>query len=123
MASAKTLNVVGLVGLIWNGLPRFPHQLHLTPLSSFLFHNVRLQETSLTMTHASFGVVMADIIDIAQQRQLEQVRIQPKDYSQPSLSECEECGNDIPPERQKYGAVTLCVACQSNLELKRSLYR
>ena len=61
---------------------------------------------------------MADIIDIAQQRQLEQIRIQPKDYSQPSLSECEECGNDIPPERQKYGAVTLCVACQSNLELK-----
>jgi len=75
------------------------------------------------MTHASFGVVMADIIDIAQQRQLEQIRIQPKDYSQPSLSECEECGNDIPPERQKYGSVTLCVACQSNLELKRSLYR
>lgn len=60
---------------------------------------------------------MADIIDIAQQRQLEQVQIQPKDYSKPSLTECEECGNDIPPERQKYGAVTLCVACQSNLEL------
>lgn len=62
---------------------------------------------------------MTDLIDIAQMRQIEQVKIIPKDYSQPSLSECEECGNEIPPERQKYGAVTLCIACQTHLENKK----
>lgn len=66
---------------------------------------------------------MADIIDIAQQRQLEQVQIQPKDYSKPSLTECEECGNDIPPERQKLGAVTLCIECKTKEERHASHYR
>jgi RNA polymerase-binding transcription factor DksA len=66
---------------------------------------------------------MADIIDQAQQHQLRQISIQHHDYSLPSLSECEECGNDIPPERQKYGAVTLCIECQTNLEQKRNLYK
>jgi len=56
---------------------------------------------------------MSDIIDAAQELQLKQVNVQPKDYSTPSLTECEECGNSIPPERQKYGAVTLCVECKS----------
>lgn len=61
---------------------------------------------------------MTDIIDIAQQRQLEQVQHVPQDYSRPSLSECEECGNDIPPERQKFGGITLCIECARSQELK-----
>lgn len=66
---------------------------------------------------------MTDLIDIAQMRQIEQVQIIPKDYSKPSLSECEACGNEIPPERQKYGAVTLCIACQTHLENKKRNFR
>lgn len=40
---------------------------------------------------------MTDLIDVAQELQLKQVNIQQRDYSTPSLSECEECGNAIPP--------------------------
>ena len=69
------------------------------------------------------GMTVVDILDIAQQRQLEQVHVKPRDYTIPSLSECEECGNDIPPERQKYGAVTLCIACQTNHENNTRTYR
>lgn len=58
---------------------------------------------------------MTDIIDIAQQRQLDQVQRKPKDYTTPSCTEC-ECGNEIPPERQAYGGITLCIECQSALE-------
>lgn len=43
---------------------------------------------------------MSDPIDQAQLNQLNQVKVKPRDYSIPSLAECEECGNDIPPERQ-----------------------
>ena len=59
---------------------------------------------------------MTDKIDIAQELQLKQVQIQPKDFSRPSLAECEECGNDIPIERQRYGSVTLCVECKNTQE-------
>ncbi|WP_227563993.1 TraR/DksA C4-type zinc finger protein [Acinetobacter bereziniae] len=68
-------------------------------------------------------MTVVDILDIAQQRQLEQVHVKPRDYTIPSLSECKECGNDIPPERQKYGAVTLCIACQTNHENNKRTYR
>lgn len=66
---------------------------------------------------------MADMIDVAQQRQLEQVRLTPKDYTTPSLAECSECGNDIPAERQKYGNVKLCFECQSALEIKQGHFK
>lgn len=59
---------------------------------------------------------MTDKIDIAQELQLKQVQIQLKDFSRPSLTECEECGNDIPVERQRYGSVTLCVECKNTQE-------
>lgn len=62
---------------------------------------------------------MTDIIDTAQQHQLDQFQRKPKDYSIPSLAECEDCGNDIPPERQAYGGITLCIECQSALERQR----
>ena len=66
---------------------------------------------------------MSDLIDHAQELQLKQVNIQPRDYSTPSLSECEECGNAIPPERQKLGAVTLCIECKSLEEKHANRYR
>lgn len=66
---------------------------------------------------------MTDLIDVAQELQLKQVSIQQRDYSTASLSECEECGNDIPPERQKLGAVTLCIECKTKEERHASHYR
>ena len=66
---------------------------------------------------------MSDPIDRAQENQLNQFNIKPRDYSAPSLSECEECGNDIPPERQKLGAVTLCIECKSLEERHASHFR
>jgi RNA polymerase-binding transcription factor DksA len=54
--------------------------------------------------------------DIAQQNQLDQVQVIPNDYNGPSLTECEECGNDIPVERQRYGSITLCVECKNTQE-------
>ncbi|MEN8292073.1 TraR/DksA C4-type zinc finger protein [Acinetobacter radioresistens] len=66
---------------------------------------------------------MSKKFDIAQQNQLDQVHVVPRDYSAPSLSECEECNNDIPPERQKLGAVTLCIECKNQQEIKAKRYR
>ena len=66
---------------------------------------------------------MSDPIDRAQENQLNQVKVKPRDYSTPSLAECEKCGNDIPPERQKLGAVTLCIECKTKEERHASHYR
>ncbi|WP_457794066.1 TraR/DksA C4-type zinc finger protein [Acinetobacter baumannii] len=66
---------------------------------------------------------MSDPIDRAQENQLNQVNIKPRDYSAPSLTECEECGNDIPPERQKLGAVKLCIECKTREEKNTNRYR
>lgn len=59
---------------------------------------------------------MADVIDKAQQLQLQQVKRTPQNYKLPSLAECEECGNEIPPQRQKYGNVKLCIECATIIE-------
>lgn len=66
---------------------------------------------------------MSDPIDRAQENQLNQVKVKPRDYSAPSLTECSECGNDILPERQKLGAVTLCIECKTKEERHTSHYR
>ena len=66
---------------------------------------------------------MSKKFDIAQQNQLDQVHVVLGDYSTPSLSECEQCGNDIPPERQKLGAVTLCIECKTLEEKHANNYR
>lgn len=65
---------------------------------------------------------MSDSIDQAQMNQLNQVRIQPRDYNKPSLTECEECSNDIPIQRQRYGAVTLCIECKNKQEQHTKRY-
>lgn len=59
---------------------------------------------------------MSKKFDIAQQNQLDQVQVTLQDFSLPSLTECEDCGNEIPIERQRYGAVTLCFECKSKKE-------
>lgn len=40
-------------------------------------------------------------------------------FDKPSLTECRECGDDIPIERQKLGNVTLCYSCQDCFENRR----
>ena len=59
---------------------------------------------------------MTDNIDIAQHLQLHQIKRTPADYTIASLAECEDCGNDIPPQRQAYGGITRCIECQNHLE-------
>ena len=36
-----------------------------------------------------------------------------------SLSECKECGEDIPVKRQKLGSVSRCFDCQNSFEKRR----
>ena len=40
-------------------------------------------------------------------------------FNKPSLKECQECGEDIPPKRQLIGGVTRCFDCQNHLEKRR----
>ena len=65
---------------------------------------------------------MSKKFDEAQENQLNQVQRIPRNYDLPSLSECEQCGNDIPPERQAYGAVYLCIECQNLFEINNKRY-
>ena len=66
---------------------------------------------------------MSDPIDRAQENQLNQVKVKPRDYSTPSLNQCEECGNEIPLERQRYGAIKLSVECKKLEEKYANRYR
>lgn len=38
------------------------------------------------------------------------------DFQKPSLANCQECGEEIPAERQAVGGVTRCVPCQESFE-------
>lgn len=60
--------------------------------------------------------------DIAQQNQLDQVKVKLRDFNLTSLSECDECENEIPPERQAYGGIRLCIECKTLDEIKKSRY-
>ncbi|MGM8871582.1 TraR/DksA C4-type zinc finger protein [Psychrobacter sp. 2Y5] len=65
---------------------------------------------------------MADDIDLAQERQdLEMAaRMQiAQRFDTPSLTECDDCGEDIPSKRQSIGGVTRCVDCQNHFEGRR----
>lgn len=65
---------------------------------------------------------MADDIDRAQERQeLEMAaRLQVvQRFNLPSLAECNECGEDIPSQRQAIGGVKRCVDCQNHFEVRR----
>ena len=64
---------------------------------------------------------MADDIDYAQERvELEiAARLQVATrFDTPSLFECQDCGEDIPPRRQAIGGVTRCFDCQNYYERK-----
>ena len=37
----------------------------------------------------------------------------------PSLSHCQDCGEEIPAERIKTGSVTRCVECQEDFEIMK----
>ena len=40
-------------------------------------------------------------------------------FDRPSLTECMECGEDIPARRQAMGGVKRCFDCQNNFEGRR----
>lgn len=65
---------------------------------------------------------MADDIDIASDRiNLEvaaRLSVAPK-FDTPSLTECQDCGDDIPLKRQQLGSVTHCVDCAERIEKRR----
>jgi phage/conjugal plasmid C-4 type zinc finger TraR family protein len=41
----------------------------------------------------------------------------------PSLSHCEDCGEEIPEKRQALRGVTRCVECQGDFEKQQRMYR
>lgn len=60
--------------------------------------------------------------DTADQRLIRALETRTK-FDTPSVSQCENCGNDIPTERQKLGSVKYCIECQSALENNLKHYR
>ena len=65
---------------------------------------------------------MADDIDLAQDRIDRELAARlgaAQKFDTPSLKECQECGEDIPPKRQLIGGVTRCFDCQNHLEKRR----
>ncbi len=62
---------------------------------------------------------MADDIDLASERidaeMKARLRVLPV-FDIPSLSECMQCGEDIPAIRQAMGNVKRCIDCQSHYE-------
>jgi phage/conjugal plasmid C-4 type zinc finger TraR family protein len=44
-------------------------------------------------------------------------------FDQPSRSDCIDCGNDIPEERQLIGGITRCTDCQTWFEREQGLCR
>ncbi|MBL8499566.1 MAG: TraR/DksA C4-type zinc finger protein [Nitrosomonas sp.] len=55
----------------------------------------------------------AQVLELKEYEATQRRAIQPK---RPSLSRCQGCGEEIPPERQKAIAVTRCVDCQEEFE-------
>lgn len=65
---------------------------------------------------------MSDIIDRANdqaQEELNRNLAKAQRFDTPSLTECIECGEDIPEQRRRLGGVTRCIDCQNNVENRR----
>lgn len=65
---------------------------------------------------------MSDIIDRANdqaQEELERNLAKAARFDKPSLTECIDCGEDIPERRRLLGGVTRCIDCQTHLENRR----
>lgn len=58
----------------------------------------------------------AQKIELAEYEATQRRAIQPK---RPSLSHCQDCGDEIPAERIKTGSVTRCVECQEDFEMMK----
>nr|WP_298892200.1 TraR/DksA C4-type zinc finger protein [uncultured Acinetobacter sp.] len=68
---------------------------------------------------------MPDAVDIAQEtieQNLSHTLQNAQRFDTPSNFEC-ECGNQIPEQRRKLGAVKLCIECQTALETKQKHLR
>lgn len=65
---------------------------------------------------------MSDVIDRANdlaQESIDRSLAKAKRFDIPSLTECIDCGEDIPERRQRLGGVTRCIDCQNNIEKRR----
>ena len=72
------------------------------------------EEAEMAQLHA-IHINMNDVADV--RRQLE------KQAAQPSLSECEDCGEDIPLARQQFvKGCTRCIHCQGLYERRKAGY-
>ena len=68
---------------------------------------------------------MTDIIDQANdvaQQTIERALLNAPKFDRPSLTECEECGEPIPPERQKMGGVIYCIDCQTYMDRQKRIF-
>lgn len=71
---------------------------------------------------------MADIIDNASTLEDLQrdaaLSMHRLNHSAVSATHCEECGDNLPEARRKaYPGCTMCVECQSNMELRKKIGR
>ncbi len=69
---------------------------------------------------------MVDLVDMAEEFQA--MNLQEKlnaraQFSAVSASECADCGDDIPTQRQALGGVTRCIECQTEFEATQKHYR
>ena len=68
---------------------------------------------------------MTDIIDQANdvaQQSIERAIANAPKFNCPSLTECKDCGEPIPPERQKMGGVIYCIDCQTYMERQKRIF-
>ena len=68
---------------------------------------------------------MTDIIDQANdvaQQTIERALLNAPKFDRPSRTECEECGEPIPPERQKMDGVIYCIDCQTYMERQKRIF-
>ncbi|MEB0885695.1 TraR/DksA family transcriptional regulator [Citrobacter freundii] len=62
--------------------------------------------------------------ELTQQRIEMAVAAHRLNHSAVSATHCEECGDPLIPERRKaYPGCTMCVECQSNMELRKKIGR
>lgn len=62
--------------------------------------------------------------ELTQQRIEMAVAAHRLNHSAVSATHCEECGEELPEARRKaYPGCTMCVECQSNMELRKKIGR
>ncbi|WP_171334249.1 TraR/DksA C4-type zinc finger protein [Acinetobacter sp. CFCC 10889] len=69
---------------------------------------------------------MVDLVEMAEEFQA--MNLQEKinartQFTVPSHDECDDCGEDIPVQRQALGGVTRCIECQTKFEAKQKHFR